>query len=168
MFPATNMAINSPFYSIVNRNIVYFNCIFAATSRVLTASLNLQLIRVDRTLCLTKMPRSRSQSHNMHNLITSLSINATGSQRGPSSQPCFIKVANPLEQPNKHLSKIRREWANWEFIYWGGNSHVLIGYLFFVCELEISTMSIPVGYASPQARVVQQSILKSVCKKLLG
>ena len=33
------------------------------------------------------------------NLITSYSINATGSQRGLSSQPCFIEVANPREQP---------------------------------------------------------------------
>ena len=37
--------------------------------------------------------------------LTSYSINATGSQRGLSSQPCFIEVANPREQPYSGIKR---------------------------------------------------------------
>ena len=37
--------------------------------------------------------------------LISYSINATGSQRGLSSQPCFIEVANPREQPYSGIKR---------------------------------------------------------------
>ena len=37
--------------------------------------------------------------------LTSLSINATGSQLGLSSQPRFIEVANPSEQPYSGIKR---------------------------------------------------------------